>query len=343
MQSLWIFKDFRLINTIYIESEIASHPRVKQILQRFANAEVIECSHYAELFNRKAQNFRLQKQDPALILAKKNNQFVLPAPEAYGIGGDKNYYFSHMLNCIYDCRYCFLQGMYQSANYVLFINYEDFAEQIKQTVEQLSDQPCYFFSGYDCDSLALEPVTEFVDFILPVFESLPNAVLELRTKSTQVRRLLDRKPLANCVVAFSLSPDNIVAALEAKTPSLTKRIQALQKLQQAGWPIGLRFDPLIYHANYQESYINLFEKVFAALDVGKIHSVSLGGFRLPTNFYKKIVKLYPDEKLFAGPLQEQDGMVAYAANLENEMLKFCEKALLATIDETQFFPCYESC
>ena len=30
-----------------------------------------------------------------------------------------------MYNCIYDCRYCFLQGMYSSANFVLFVNFEE--------------------------------------------------------------------------------------------------------------------------------------------------------------------------------------------------------------------------
>ena len=37
-------------------------------------------------------------------------KLVHPVPATYGIGGDENYYFSHMLNCLYDCRYCFLQG-----------------------------------------------------------------------------------------------------------------------------------------------------------------------------------------------------------------------------------------
>ena len=37
-----------------------------------------------------------------------------------------------MHNCIYDCRYCFLQGMYRSAHYVVFINYEDYQWAIEE-------------------------------------------------------------------------------------------------------------------------------------------------------------------------------------------------------------------
>ena len=81
----------------------------------------------------------------------------MPTPPDYGLGADRHYYFSHMLNCLYDCRYCFLQGMYQSANYVLFVNFEDFQSDIRSIAEANPDQQHFFFSGYDCDSLA--PVT----------------------------------------------------------------------------------------------------------------------------------------------------------------------------------------
>ena len=329
-----------MISTLYIEKEVAEDERVINIRQRFDHLETIECDFYGEIFNRKAQNFRFQKQNPALILAKKQKGFVLPTPDGYGIGSDLNYYFSHMMNCIYDCRYCFLQGMYRSANYVVFINYESFADEIRKVANQHKNKPVYFFSGYDCDSLALEPITKFIDFILPVFESLPNAFLELRTKSTQIRGLLDRPVLDNCIVAFSLSPDNIVNSLEAKTASLDKRIDALVKLQSKGWKIGLRFDPIIYFEEYQEAYSELFKKVFDVLNVDAIHSVSLGGFRLPVKFFKNMVKLYPDEKLFASSLKEKDGMIAYEKNLEQEVLKYCENEILIYLPREKYFPCF---
>ena len=102
-----------MINTIYIEDEITDHPRTKKIIERFPSAIIISCTRYTEIFNRKSQNFRLQKKNPALILAKKHKGMVLPTPKHYGIGAKYNYYFSHMLNCIYDCRYCFLQESMQ--------------------------------------------------------------------------------------------------------------------------------------------------------------------------------------------------------------------------------------
>jgi hypothetical protein len=101
-----------MFETIYIEEGAKDLPLTQEILERFSNATKIPCHRYTEIFNRKAQNFRLQKLKPTLILANKFDKLILPTPEGYGIGARHNYYFSHMLNCIYDCRYCFLQGMY---------------------------------------------------------------------------------------------------------------------------------------------------------------------------------------------------------------------------------------
>ncbi len=328
-----------MIETIYIEEKIRQHPRVIEIIKRFPQARTITCDRYGEVFNPKAQNFRLQKQKPALILAEKYRHFTMPAPLGYGIGANKNYYFSHMLNCLYDCRYCFLQGMYQSANYVLFVNYEEFLSEIQQRSAEAPNEPVHFFSGYDCDSLALEPVTGFAEHFLPVFKQIPNAWLELRTKSTQVRSLLNTEAFERCVVAFSLNPEEIATKVEAKAPPLERRLDALCKVQAHGWQVGLRFDPIIYQTGYQQQYQRLFEQVFSKINLDQLHSVSLGVFRLPESYFKKVHKLYPEERLFVSPFDHQQGMVSYKKELEQEIMTYCSEQLLRYIPKSLFFPC----
>ena len=127
---------------IYIEDAIADHPRTQRALAHFAGATRVRCKRFGEVFNPRAQNFRLQKRGPALLLARKHKNFVLPAPSGYAIGDGHNYYFSHMLNCVYDCRYCFLQGMFRSANYVLFVNYEDFEQAIDEALARHDGERC---------------------------------------------------------------------------------------------------------------------------------------------------------------------------------------------------------
>ena len=274
-----------------------------------------------------------------MILAKKFKNFVLQAPSGYSIGASHNYYFSHMLNCLYDCRYCFLQGMFQSAHYVVFVNYEDFQHDIRNIANSVPESEVHFFSGYDCDSLALEPVTRFTDSFLETFKDLPNAWLELRTKSTQIRALLDRPVLPNCIVAYSFTPEQTAKTVEHRAPSISRRLHALHKLQSRGWTLGLRFDPIIYQTDYKAHYRSLFDMIFSSIEIDSIHSVSLGGFRLPEKFFHKMRKLYPHEKLFAGPLKTINAVTAYQDSLEDEMINFCTRELSNHIPQSKLYRC----
>jgi spore photoproduct lyase len=317
---------------IYIEKAIYDHPRTQKIIQRCGReALIIECDHYGEVFNRHNQNFRLQKQKPALILAKKTNRFVLPTPANYGIGGKLNYYFSHMLNCIYDCRYCFLQGMYPSAHYVLFVNYEDFANEIAEKIKINESEVCYFFSGYDGDSLAFEAISEFVDYFLAFFSEYPKAMLELRTKSANIQTLLQKPVIQNCVIAFSFTPQRLALEVEHKTPPLEKRLKAMQALALAGWPLGIRLDPLIYTEDLSIIYDELISQIFHSVSPESVHSVSIGPLRFPIENYQRLIKLYPKDKFLAQPLIKSKKYYSYSESIEHEMKQILLKLLTARI------------
>jgi len=324
---------------VYIEESARDHPRVRRVCDRLGDADVVLCERYTEVFNPRAQNFRLQKKKPALILARKHDGFLMDAPVAYGVGGDANYYFSHMLNCIYDCRYCFLQGMFRSAHYVLFVNYEDFTAAMEEKLAANgAGGKVWFFSGYDCDSLAYEPVTRFAAHFLPFFETHPDAFLELRTKSTQVRCLLGRAPLPNVVTAFSFTPQPVSDALERKVPDVEVRLRAMLKLQDAGWRVALRLDPLIYFQGYQAGYREMIENIFSRLDTDRIHSVGVGSFRMPRDFHRNIARLYPEEPLFASPFEiDRDGLATYSTAIREEMLDHVSALLLQWIPPHKLF------
>jgi len=328
-----------MVSCVYVETAVRKHPRTVQLLKRLHKLPLIEIKHYGEVFNPRSQNFRLQKKNPAIIIAHKNKGQVLAAPEGYGLGGDYNYYFSHMLNCIYDCRYCFLQGMYQSAHQVLFVNYEDFGDQIRQTAAQHQGKPVWFYSGYDCDSLANEPMTRFTDYFIPLVAAIDNAWMELRTKSTQVRSMLNMEPAERVITAFSFSDQVSHSKLENGVPSIAKRIDAMHRLIEAGWLVGLRFDPVVYHQHYQTAFVDLLEQVFAKIDAKKLHSVSLGSFRLTRDHFRKISRLYPEEPLFAQNMDLNNGIISYPLDREQEMIEFCEAQLMKHIPAQSYHPC----
>ena len=328
-----------MIDTVYIEREAAEHPRAIEILARFPDAERIVCQRYGEVFNRRAQSYRLQKRRQALILARKTERGVLEIPAGYGMGGERNFFFSHLLNCVFDCRYCYLRGMHRSAHLLLFVNYEQLAGEIERRAAEAPDRQCHFFSGFGGDSLAWDEVTGFCDYFLPVFEALPNAWLELRTKSDRIRGLLRRQPSPRAVVAFSLAPQALAAALEQGAPRLDRRLQAMSRLAELGWKIGLRFDPLIFYPDYQRGYAELFERVFSGLRPQQVHSASLGALRFPKQVFANIIDLYPDERLLAGPLVAEGRLVTYRQPIREQMLGFCRHRLQGWLPAERIFEC----
>ena len=325
-----------MIDTIYYEHDLADHHRVRDVVARYAPERSIACNHYGELFNRSGQDFRLQKQRPALILARKSGKLLYPIPTEFGLGGAHNYYFSHLLNCPFDCRYCFLQGKFASANYVLFVNYEDFMTQIADVCRR-HDDPVFLFSGYDCDSLALEPVTGFAEYFVPRITEIENAVLELRTKSTQIRALTRLEAAANCVVAYTLSPHDVATAIEHGAPSLADRLSAIQSLQAAGWPVGIRFDPILWCDEFESVYGQFFSHVLAAVDPRALHSVSLGSFRLPKSYAKKLARLYPADALLASAHEQGNEQWAYEPTVRDQMLAFSRSCLSPPVAADKIF------
>ncbi len=329
-----------MIDTIYIEKEIYDSPKTIQILRKFKSARKISIDRYGEIFNRKNQNFRVQKIKPNLILARKHKGFVLPTPEGFGIGDQNNFYFSHMYNCIYDCSYCFLQGMYSSANYLIFVNFEDFKREIKGVMERNLGENITFFSGYDCDSVAMESVTNFINDFIPIFRGHDNALIELRTKSVQTRIFEKLEPISNCVIAYSLMPEELAGKLDKKAPSVSLRIAAMKKLSAMGWKIGLRFDPLIYSDNWKIKYQSLFKEIYSEIKEENIHSVSLGSLRFPKTYFNKIFSFHRKEEVFSRLDINGGNLVSYDKDLESEMNTFCKNELLKYCNENKVFHCY---
>jgi len=127
-----------------------------------------------------------------------------------------------------------------------------------------------------------------------------------------------------------LSPTRAAREVEIGAPSFDKRLDALLKLQQQGWRIGLS-------KGYLADYEGAINKVFNVLDPDQIDSVTLGGFRLPKGFYKTMHKLYPEHWLLNAGLTEHSGMINYRRDIETEALDKVAELCAAHIQRERLF------
>ena len=83
----------------------------------------------------------------------------------------------------------------------------------------------------------------------------------------------------------------------------------------------------------------MLDEIFASINPANVHSISYGAFRLPRPFFKKMVSLYPAERLFATGLTENRPMVSYQEDTEHYCLESMRNLLLEHVDESVLFPC----
>jgi len=302
---------------IYVEKRVLNNPYTQKILDKFKNSEIIEINHYKDRFNSYSQSFRAQKSSQKLILAKKENPFIYEASDLIQKQHKNFFYTTPMLNCIYDCHYCFLQGMYPSSNIVLFVNFEDFFEEVEKVYKEKGEM--FLSISYDTDILAVENLFG-VAKIWADFVKNKNIFLELRTKSVNVDFSYQR----NLVFAFSLSPEIIIQKYEKHTPSLDARIRAVKKVIKKGFKPVIVFDPIIKVKDFKKVYKEFLEKVFSEIDYKDIDAIVYGTFRMSSNQFKLIKKeMFSD--LYFYPYKVQNGVVEYED--KKEIIEFIEKFL----------------
>jgi spore photoproduct lyase len=292
-----------IFEKIYIEEHLKDHNRVLEITSRFPQSEIKYITKIEDVFGRVKKPYLEKRDNLNLFLGEKKGQLVKVAPPAYGLSGEPHYYFVHAYNCIYECNYCYLQGYFQSPDIVLFLNHDEVAAEIKRIYEEKrslnSTQKIWFHAGEYSDSLALSHLTGELPFYFNLFSQLPNAYLELRTKSVNIKELLKLNPLPNTIISFSLAPAKRVQMNDLKTPSLKARLEAISKLHQKGFRIGLHFDPIIYDENVIENYKELISQISRNIPFEEIQYISIGVVRFTKNVYHQVMKNYPDSDFLA--------------------------------------------
>lgn len=254
MKSLRISLLSKPFSHIYVEREVISHPITQDILKKFSNSQIIIVNHYKEVFSRPRQNYKLQELSKKLIIAKRRENFLSPAsPLCQNIGHSHFYYTNLIVNCIFNCEYCFLKGMYSSANIVIFVNIEDYFKEIDKILKK---HPLYLSLSYETDLLAMEGIVPFFSRFVHYAYSKEDLILEVRTKSANYIAIKNLKPSSNVILAWTLLPQEIIERYE-KTPNLSLRINTIKKAIYDGWKVRLSFDPIILVENWKEIYENL--------------------------------------------------------------------------------------
>ena len=329
-----------MFNKVFIEKDIQDHILTKTIISKIKYKEQYLIDSYADIWGRARKPYLEKRDNLNLFIATKKGQKIKEAPPAYGHGDEKHYYFIHSYNCIYECEYCYLQGHFTSPDLVFFVNHDEIIREMADIVK--NDPHVWFHAGEFSDSLALSHITGELPLYFEFFKKYPNAKLELRTKSLNIKELEKLKALPNIIVSFTMSSHHAGKIFDYKCPSVKHRIIAIKKLVENGYQIGLHFDPIIYHEDFEEGYLEVINELGNILPNNQLQYISLGVVRFTKDIYHDVKNNYPESKILKQDFTKSfDGKMRYNAPMRMWMMQKVKQMLINHYDIDKIYFCME--
>ena len=326
----------RKFSHIYVEEDAYDYPQTKKILNKFPKSTQIQITNYKHIFNRPNQDFQSQKESMKLILAVKKENFFYKGSQVVNNYGFENFYYNTMiLNCVYNCEYCYLQGMFNSGNIVIFVNIEDFFTETKKL---LADNPVYLCISYETDILAFEDIVPYTSAWIEFARENPNLIIEIRTKSNQYKLIRNLKQTDNIILAWTISPEEVIKKYESKTPTLNQRLRDIESALSDGWKTRICIDPILHIKNWKEIYNKFIEKTFSSISCEKIWDISIGTFRINADYLKKMKKFRTNSDILHYPFERRGSLSVYPEAKSKEILSYNLELITNHVKREKIFP-----
>ena len=286
---------------IYVEKDAHGYYLTDLAISKFQKSSIIEVNHYKDIFNRSKQDFQVQKRAMKLILAKKTHPLIYNSSYMVQEYGTPNtYYNTPLLNCLYNCDYCFLQGMYDSGNMVLFVNEKDFMDAIDKRLLKPKDpaNKTVVSISYNTDLLAMENIFPLTRNWINYASNKKNLIIEIRTKSALFSSIKDMRPNDSTILSWTLSPQIICDKYESSAPPLSNRLKAVKEAIDMGWSVRLCFDPILMIKDWRLYYSELITMIFRDISGESLRDITFGVFRMNKDYFNRVRKREPDSDIF---------------------------------------------
>jgi spore photoproduct lyase len=274
-----------------------------------------------------------------LILALKKDHFLYGGNEFLQANLSPNFsYNALVLNCPYDCHYCYLQGMYAGGNIVAFVNLEDyFAAASAGCAKRLRpDLPMPLAISYDTDLLALEGLLGYASEWIEWARSQTDILLEIRTKSAPGSFLRETQPTPSARLAWTLSPDEVARRYETGAPSLKARLKSLREAAAIGWRIIVCIDPILQLPEGERIYSEFVYQLGQELPWAAVERVELGVFRVSSAYFKRM-QHRPGTDLLQYPYEHANKVVSYNKKDREQLVDNVRTGLLQRISKEKIF------
>ena len=257
-----------------------------------------------------------------LLLRNRKSPFVDQFQHPLGRCA-KFYKLTSYNNCNFWCEYCYLYLTFRNAPISThFINYDKMFKEI--TLFDQKNIPKYLRVlnlGELGDPLAVDDITDFSKEVIPfVARETKKTKLLFLTKSDCITNLIDLEHEGRTIVSFSVNTEKVHQYLEHRTPGPLERLTAAKKVQDAGYEVRLRIDPVFEYSTWEADYRLLVDQIFSLVSPTRI---TIGEYRPATGLIHHIEERFPDTRLLKinGSLVVEAGKLRYPRKIRQKMFK----------------------
>jgi spore photoproduct lyase len=318
---------------ILIQEQSLQDPVTKEILERLPDVET-----------RAIQGMDSEPCSPnTLILMRYPGRFL---KQCQGSGAEIccNYFVvSYAWNCHIECTYCVLQSYLNSEALIVCTNIEELLTEVRETLARFPAHTFRIGTGELADSLALDHITCYSRRIVPFFASLPNGVLELKTKSDQISNLKDLDHRGHTIISWSMNSKRMCRTEERNAATFEERLAAAVQCQKWGYKLGFHFDPLIYYEQWEMEYREAVKEIFRVINPINVAWISLGALRFPPHLRDLVHRRFPESKVPYGEfVPGHHGKLRYFRPIREEMYRKMLSWIGADAPKVLVYLCMES-
>lgn len=321
---------------VYIDPAVRNTPMCRSVLARLAgHAEIRELSEGSSRSHGKA----------ALFLTQNKGAWMKPCP-----GTTANYLccgyqiLNFASNCSMNCTYCILQSYFDQQELTAFCNTDSMIDSVQDLLRRTDRPFLRVGTGEFTDSLCLDHLTGFSELVVPLFAGSTRAILELKTKSVQIDRLLSLDPKDKVVASWSMNAESVTAGEEYGAEPLESRLSAARQCEMAGYRIGFHFDPIILFPGWETEYRQTVNRIFDSVhDPRRIAWISLGCLRYPAFLNEQIKKRFPQTRIpYAEFVAGADNKLRYPKPLRVKAYRLMRDWIVERYPSVAVYLCMES-
>lgn len=242
---------------ILYEKDIENYKLGKELLTKYEYIpkKIIENHNNIEEMRKKENKEFLKMKTNLIIGVRKTHRYQ----ENHKVSDYLVPYTSS--GCMASCMYCYLVCNYNKCAYLrIFVNREQMLEKMIKKAKR-ADKELTFEIGSNSDLILENTITNNLVWTIENFKNTQKGKITFPTKFDMVEPLLNLDHKGKVIARISVNPEEIINNVEFGTSRLQGRIEAINKLKEAGYRVGILIAPVIFVEGWKEKYLELIARL----------------------------------------------------------------------------------